>query len=332
MKKMSYLMLSGLIATSFLTVNCQKSPSKRGIKSKTGIEDIQIDVKAGEKSVSPEAAKNTTRTASETATTAGQDTEKSDEKVIAQVCSDATKELIIDFKTMNDATKELVDSKDAKTQDNLDTILENRKAILEKCNVVLADISKYTGASCMIGTQGIKKDYISVSCLRNGEALKSESKVENKFAVLAEKEVVIQKATDKFMESKFVITDDGKIVLDEDSLNFAKYISKGVINYTSTDLNKVVAAKNIACSFSVADTTDVQLGVETVLELKSIENETTAVPEDFKGKATSFNFISVNDEGTKSPAVFNLVCLNVDSENLNTAKLKSTLGELLKVK
>ena len=88
MKKMSYLMLSGLIVTSFLTVNCQKSPSKRGIKSRSGLEDIKIDVKPGENKATniDRSADPRNQSASQTATTA----EQAAEKAKMQVCTDDT--------------------------------------------------------------------------------------------------------------------------------------------------------------------------------------------------------------------------------------------------
>lgn len=311
MKKMSYLMLSGLIATSFLTVNCQKSPSKRGIKSKVGLENLNITGKPDNKA------------------TATDDKATAADKAKLQACTDATKAAVIDLKTLGETTKALAESQEEK----LETILENRKSIVEKCDVVVADLAKYTEQSCLVGEQVISTKIVLEACMKNGEELKTENGTENKYAVQAEKVERLQKSVDKLIGSEFILSDAGKVLLDEDALSFEKYVSKSGISYSSNDLDKVFASKDIACSFAVADTKDIKLNVETTLKLTAIDAEKTNIPEDFKGQATFFSFEGQQaDSENKSVTFFGLVCLNIDSANLDITKLKSALGPILKLK
>lgn len=313
MNKMSYLMLSSLIATSFLTVNCQKSPSKRGIKSKTALENINVTGKPDNKA-----------TATDNQATAA-------EKAKLQACTEATKASIIDLKTLGESTRTLADSEEGKTAASLEIILSNRKAIVEKCDVVVADLAKYIDQSCLIDEQPVSNKIILEACMKNGEELKKESNTDNKYATQAEKVELIKKNTDKLIGSEFVLSDDGKILLSPEALNFEKYVSKSGISYSSEDLEKTLATKSIVCSFAVADTKDIQLNSETTLKLTAIDAESTNIPADFKGKAAFFSF-----EGQQSDSdivtYFGLVCLNVDAENLDTTKLKSVLSSILKLK
>ncbi len=308
-------MLSGLIATSFLTVNCQKSPSKRGIKSKVGLEKIDLNAKPDNKA-----------TATDNKATAA-------DKAKLQACTDATKAAIIDLKTLGESTRALADSEEGKSEDNLEIILQNRKSIVEKCDAVVVDLAKYTDQACKIGEQPVLTQIILESCMKNGEELKNEGNTDNKYAVQAEKVERLQKSVDKLIGSEFILSDDGKVLLDADALSFEKYVSKSGISYSSNGLDTILAAKDIACSFAAADTQNIQLNVEAKVKLISIDAESTNIPEDFKGKAASFSFVSVNsnDENTNA-AVFNLICLNVDSEKLDITKLKAALSSILKLK
>ncbi len=316
MNKMSYLMLSGLIATSFLTVNCQKSPSKRGIKSKTSLENLDLTGKPDNKATAVDKKNDT---ANETAK--------------LQACTDATKAAIIDLKKLGESTRILADSEEGKSESNLVIILQNRKSIVEKCDAVVADLAKYTEQSCAIGQQPVSTQIILQACMKNGEELKKENNTENKYAVQAEKAERLQKSVDKLIGSEFILSDDGKALLGKEDLSFEKYVSKSGISYSSNGLDTIIAAKDIACSFAVADTKDIQLNKEAKLKLIAIDAETTNIPEDFKGKAASFNFVSVNsDDENTNAAAFNLVCLNVDSAKLDITKLKTALSTALKLK
>ena len=318
MNKMSYLMLSGLIATSFLTVNCQKSPSKRGIKSKTSLENIDLTGKPDNKA-----------TATDSKATAA---DKKNETAKLQACTDETKAMIIDLKTLGESTKVLAESEAGKSESSKEEILQNRKSIVEKCDAVVADLAKYTEQSCVAGEQAISTKIILEACMKNGEELKKENNTDNKYAVQAEKVERLQKSVDKLIGSEFILSDDGKVLLDVDALSFEKYVSKSGISYSSNGLDKILAAKDIACSFVVADTKDIQLGVETTMKLTAMDVEKTNIPEDFKGKATFFSFEAQQADSEKSVTFFGLVCLNVDSENLDITKLKSALSTTLKIK
>ena len=319
MNKMSYLMLSGLIATSFLTVNCQKSPSKRGIKSKVGLEKLDLNAKPDNKAIATDGKAAAA--------------DKKNEAAKLQVCTDTTKAAIIDLKTLGESTRILADSEEGKSEASLEIILSNRKSIVEKCDAVVTDLAKYAEQSCAIGEQPVSVKDVLEGCMKSGEELKKENSTENKYAAQAEKVERLQKSVDKLIGSEFILSDDGKVLIDVDDLNFEKYVSKSGISYSSNGLDQVLAAKDIACSFAVADTKDIQLNVEAKLKLISIDAESTNIPADFKGKAASFNFVSVNsaDENTNA-AAFNLVCLNVDSEKLDITKLKAALSSILKLK
>ena len=195
-------MLSGLIATSFLTVNCQKSPSKRGIKSKVGLEKLDLNAKPDNKA-----------TATDGKAAAA---DKKNEAAKLQVCTDTTKAAIIDLKTLGESTRILADSEEGKSEASLEIILSNRKLIVEKCDAVVTDLAKYTEQSCAIREQPVSVKDVLEGCMKNGEELKKENSTENKYAAQAEKVERLQKSVDKLIGSEFILSDDGKVLIDVD--------------------------------------------------------------------------------------------------------------------
>ncbi|MFN3455087.1 MAG: hypothetical protein ACK41T_09030 [Pseudobdellovibrio sp.] len=316
MKRSSVKMISALLASSMLVVNCQKAPQKKGVRPSTPTQSAQTTTAAGA----------TAHGANEAAKTTA---------VIPQnICNT---EVLTTYQEMVNQAKYLKEQAAAANKDT-QKITETRQDVLANCDKILTVLNKEKDGACL-KDQSAKTEENSIYaskikgnlCLYVGQALATENKVDNEYAKefqQVQKATVAKTEVDNFLESSLVLSKQAEEMIKIQNVSWNTFLVGGEVKHGAEVLKSSLAAKAMVCSFvdfhlNRDDSNEVVLKVIN----KSVETDLEKLPKNYSGGNVIFTVERVNqDETADKGNLLKLTCINTSDKELTLEKIKTTFG------
>jgi hypothetical protein len=316
-KLSSHLLVSTLIATSFLMVNCNQGGGRSPVKSKTT---------AG-KPTDPN--KKTATTASGDGTVA----QKDEPKNTKQCSTDILKTYASVNTEYNRVQKLHEKNKTAASPEKLKVEFEK---VLAVCDSLGLAFDKEKLQDCALPNKA-NLPVAPNQCLIIADLLFKEDGTKTPYLKLANDQMDIakkqaeQKLIEDFKKAKLLISEEMKVMLKSENLNFKMYIVDGEIKANQNEMKKAYQDKKVICSFSgtstpVAEKEKVFLSLLEVVEIE--KSESTDVIINSAGLAMS---VSTEKQGQSSGDFVKMDCSHLSKDNVDVKLLKKAFGKHLAV-
>lgn len=316
-KLSSHLLVSTLIATSFLMVNCNKGGGRDAVKSKTT---------AG-KPTDPN--KKTATSASGDGTVAQQEEPKN-----TKLCSADILKAYAPVNTEYNRVKKLHDkNKSAASPEKLKVDFEK---VLAACDVLGESFQKENLKDCALPNKA-NLPKAPNQCLIIADLLFKEDGTKTPYLKLANDQMAIakqqqeQNSYENFKKAKLLISEEMKVMLKPENLNFKMYIVDGEIKTNQDEMKKAYQDKKVVCSFSgtstpVAEKEKVFLSLLEVVEIEKSETSDAII--NAVGLAMS---VSTEKEGQSSGDFVKMGCSHLSKDKVDVKLLKKAFGKHLSV-
>jgi hypothetical protein len=300
----SHLLISTLIASSFLMVNCNKGGTRTGVKAKTVAGKVDPSQKG--------TATNTKQCSAD----------------ILKAYSPLSKEYV--------RVKKLHDTKvTEKTNEKLKSEYEK---VLAACDVFGVAFDKEKIEGCDLPD----KDKTNLpkapnQCLIIADLLFKEDGTKTPYLKLAnDQKVIAQKQQEEkliadFKKEKLLISEEMKAMLKFENLDFKMYIVDGEIKTNQDDLKKAYQDKKVVCSFS-GTSTPVEEKEKVFLSLNDVfENKKSEVPEGMSLTAGLSMSAKAEKKDESVVDLLKMVCSHLSVEKFDVKLLKKAFGKHLAV-
>jgi len=300
----SHLLISTLIATSFLMVNCNKGGGRTGVKAKTVAGKVDPSQKG---------------TVSNT-----------------KLCSADILRAYVPLTKEYARVKKLHDTKEAeKTNEKLKSEYEK---VLAACDVLGVAFDKEKLTDCALASKD-NLPKVPTQCTNVAVYLFKEDGTKSPYLKQANDQVAItqkqqeQKLMEDFKDfknEKLLISEEMKVMLKHENLNFKMYILDGEIKTNQDELKKSYQDKKVICSFSGTSTPVVEKEKVFISLLDVVENEKSEAPEVMS--FTAGLAMSASTKEDQSPDdVLKMVCSHISKDKPDVKLLKKAFGKHLAV-
>jgi hypothetical protein len=312
-KYSSQLLISTLIASSLLMVNCNKAADRTGVKANTVAGKVSEPSKdVGTKAASTEALRALV-----------------DDRKTVECSAEIQQSYKLIFESIEKNSKDQKVSK------------ENAEKSVADCTDFQINFKATQQDQCHYFTEAkkLKKYYLDKApkiCLDVAKVLKVDYDTETEYLKNAtdqakiRKEQAVKKANtaEGFIGEKLIISEEMKAMLKPENLNFKMYIVDGEIKTDADELRKSFADKKVICSFVGTSTavTEKDKFVFTVNAYEDVDKKD--LPENLNATGIAF---AAADETKKAESVgFQMLgCSHLMKNKIDVKMLKKALGKHL---
>ncbi len=315
LKLTSQLLISTLIASSFLLVNCNKGTDKRGLKVDT--------------------TKAKTADQKQSTGASGDDT-----TAVKNVkCTDEIQKSLVDIYNMYAQIEK--ERKENLKEASPKSFKNEYEKILLMCDVMGELLGKQKISACTYLDSKKQEQNLAKApamCVQAGVALAKETSVENKYSILpSDQDVLLKKkveqkvnSSEAFLQEKLLMSDEMKTMLKQENLNFSMYIVDGVIKTNQAEMKKYFAGKKVVCSFMGTSTEIVEKGKVFLQAVDYIDVDKTDLAENIN--AAGISFLTRTEEPSNSSGdAQTLGCSHLLKDKIDIKLLKKALGQHLAV-
>lgn len=317
-KLSSHLLVSTLIATSFLMVNCNKGGGRDAVKSKTVTGDGKLDP-----------SKKTATSASGDGTVA----QKEEPKNTKQCSTDILK-AYAPVNTEYNRVKKLHDkNKTAASPEKLKVEFEK---VLAVCDALGESFDKENLKDCALPNKA-NLPKAPNQCLIIADLLFKEDGTKTPYLKLANDQMAIakqqheQNSFENFKKAKLLISEEMKVMLKAENLNFKMYIVDGEIKTNQDEMKKAYQDKKVVCSFSGTSTPVAEKEKVFLSLLEVVENEKSESSDVIINSVGLAMSVSTEKEGQSSGDFVKMGCSHLSKDKVDVKLLKKAFGKHLAV-
>lgn len=313
----SHLLVSTLIASSFLMVNCNKGGGRDAVKSKTT---------AG-KANDPN--KKTATSASGDGTVA----QKDEPKNTKQCSADILKAYAPVNSEYNRVKKLHEKNKTAASPEKLKVEFEK---VLAVCDTLGESFDKENIKDCALPNKA-NLPKAPNQCLIIADLLFKEDGTKTPYLKLANDQMAIakqqqeQNSFENFKKAKLLISEDMKVMLKPENLNFKMYIVDGEIKTNQDEMKKAYQDKKVVCSFSGTSTPVAEKEKVFFSLLEVVENEKSESSDVIINSVGLAMSVSTEKEGQSSGDFVKMGCSHISKDKVDVKLLKKAFGKHLAV-
>ncbi len=318
LKFSSHLLVSTLIASSFLMVNCNKGGGRDGVKSKTI---------AGK----PDPSKKTSTSSSGDPTVAQKEEPKN-----TKLCSDDILKAYAPVNTEYSRVKKLHDKN--KTAASPEKLKVDFEKVLAACDALGEAFNKEKLKDCALPN----KDKTNLpkapnQCLIIADLLFKEDGTKTPYLKLANDQIAIakqqqeQNSFENFKKAKLLISEEMKVMLKPENLDFKMYIVDGEIKTNQDEMKKAYQDKKVVCSFSGTSTPVAEKEKVFLSLLEVVENEKSQASDVVINAVGLALSVSTEKEGQSSGDFVKMGCSHISKDKVDVKLLKKAFGKHLAV-
>lgn len=318
-KLSSHLLVSTLIATSFLMVNCNKGGGRDAVKSKTT---------AGQPT---DPNKKTATSASGDGTVA----QKEEPKNTKQCSADILKAYSPVNSEYNRVKKLHDENQKAASPEKLKVEFEK---VLAACDALGTAFDTEKLKDCALPN----KDKTNLpkapnQCLIVADLLFKEDGTKTPYLKLANDQMAIakkqqeQNSFENFKKAKLLISEEMKVMLKSENLNFKMYIVDGEIKTNQDEMKKAYQDKKVVCSFSGTSTPVAEKEKVFLSLLEVVENEKSESSDVIINAVGLAMSVSTEKEGQSSGDFVKMGCSHLSKDKVDVKLLKKAFGKHLAV-